>query len=62
MNADNGFAREHYGLKGECINVLISALQSDATGIDELDDDILGKVQSMANSTKTSYDEVSKVE
>ena len=58
LNTNPGLAREHHNLKGECISVLVSALQTDVLSLDELDADILGKVQSMANSTETSYDEV----
>ena len=45
-------------MKGECLDVLISALQEEAISLDELDTDILGKVQAMAKSTKTNFDEV----
>ena len=58
LNANLDLAREHHNLKGECVGVLISALQEETIALDELDTDILGKVQSMAKSTKTDFDEV----
>ena len=58
LNANPGLAREHFSLKGGCLGVLISALQDEAISLDELEHEILGKVQSMANTTETSFDVV----
>ena len=58
LNVNIGLAREHHNLKGECVDVLISALQEETISLDELATDILGKVQAMAKSTKTNFDEV----